>query len=376
MSSYPQQHLNLSRQEEFKDETEKCAICLSETKDRTIIAPCYHSQYCFRCILVWSQKSRKCPLCLGPIDHFLHHLSPNADYERYYPLPLLQPEKPQPSTSTHHLHQPSLPSRSVSDSKIREIQETKHALISLDRRKFIYRHGLYAKHIGANEFTCFRPICPSSFTRHFAEHKTRVTTFLRRELAVFEHLEGQIEARIRYILQILLSLDCKSDSAIRLFTHYIAPNKKAIQLIHQLQSIHHDLLQSARNASDERLIPPPANRSDQTLAIHTSRLHIRFIIIAHRTTLSISTRHHLTSLSLSQKATKIKLPYIEPRTSLIRSKPKCSIEIYLSAQLTLQARRTHNIHCINYWYLLASIIFDTSAHSFSFSSTNSMSYLL
>ncbi|KAH9817355.1 hypothetical protein DFH28DRAFT_1220258 [Melampsora americana] len=234
MSSYSHPHLNPSTQEELKDEPEKCAICLSETKDRTIIAPCYHSQYCFRCILLWSEKSKKCPLCLGTIDHFLHHLSPHADYERYFPLPLLQPDKPQTSTSTHHLHHPSAPSRSLSDSKLREIQENKHAFISLDRRKFIYQHGLYAKHIGANDFTCFRPICPSTFTRHFSEHKTRVTSFLRRELAVFEHLKGQIEARIRYILQILISLDCKSEGAIRLFSEFIEDLPLAEHFAHEL----------------------------------------------------------------------------------------------------------------------------------------------
>ncbi|EGG07178.1 uncharacterized protein MELLADRAFT_86024 [Melampsora larici-populina 98AG31] len=163
MSSYPHQQLNPSRQEQLKDKAEKCSICLSETKDRlileqflfafnqkTIIAPCYHSQYCFQCILVWSQTSRKCPLCLATIDHFLHHLGPNADYEQYYPLPLLQPNKSHPSTSTHQLHQPLPPTRSLSDSKIQEIQETKHALISLDHRQFIYPHFYVVSLLSSN----------------------------------------------------------------------------------------------------------------------------------------------------------------------------------------------------------------------------------
>lgn len=95
--------------EEIED-IDRCAICLSEVQDKvrsplllpskpladdphlgwrqTIVSPCQHSQYCFACILAWSDQSRRCPLCLGPISHLLHNIRSLNDYQRYFPLPL------------------------------------------------------------------------------------------------------------------------------------------------------------------------------------------------------------------------------------------------------------------------------------------------
>lgn len=111
--------------------------------------------------------------------------------------------------------------RSLPASRVQEIKEEERVRFALERRRYIYRHHLYAKHIGSNPVTRFRPISPRVFSRNLSEFKARITAFLRRELCIFDGLVGRVEDHISYIIEILLSLDCKSDGAIRLFSEFI-----------------------------------------------------------------------------------------------------------------------------------------------------------
>merc|ERR1712093_155155 len=74
-----------------EDESLHCAICLSVIDNRTVVQPCMHDAYCFVCILAWSQQSRRCPLCVGPIEACLvHSIRSERDFQRHYlpPLPV------------------------------------------------------------------------------------------------------------------------------------------------------------------------------------------------------------------------------------------------------------------------------------------------
>ncbi|KAG0150607.1 hypothetical protein CROQUDRAFT_58027 [Cronartium quercuum f. sp. fusiforme G11] len=232
------------REQVNREENEvRCTICLSELIDKTIISPCYHAQYCFRCVLTWTQLSRRCPLCCGPIEYLLHNLSSQADHERYYPLPLLPPH--QPPSNSRAGQRSSSARRTVPAARLQEIREEERARFALDRRRYVYRHSLYAKHIAANPSTRFRPISTRTFNRDQAAFKARATSFLRRELCVFDGLVGGVEERIGYIIQILLSLDCKSEGAIRLFSEFIGGLDLAEHFAHELscflRSPYHDV---------------------------------------------------------------------------------------------------------------------------------------
>ena len=43
-------------------ERDRCAVCLEDIKVRTCLDKCFH-EFCYTCILQWSEVSRSCPLC-------------------------------------------------------------------------------------------------------------------------------------------------------------------------------------------------------------------------------------------------------------------------------------------------------------------------
>lgn len=59
--------------DDIAESGEMCVICLQPVQDRTIVGDCDHSIFCFDCINVWSNQSRKCPLCTAPMREFLVH---------------------------------------------------------------------------------------------------------------------------------------------------------------------------------------------------------------------------------------------------------------------------------------------------------------
>lgn len=53
---------------------------------------------------------------------------------------------------------------------------------ALERRKYVYREGLFAKHIASNRYTGFKPFTPQAFASN-PELKSRVIKFIRREVS-------------------------------------------------------------------------------------------------------------------------------------------------------------------------------------------------
>lgn len=66
-----------------------CLICLrSDIQDRSVLPTCLHSLFCFECILQWSEIKRTCPLCKRPIgDYILHNVRNDSDYSRHFLRP-------------------------------------------------------------------------------------------------------------------------------------------------------------------------------------------------------------------------------------------------------------------------------------------------
>ena len=53
--------------------------------------------------------------------------------------------------------------------------------LALQKRKWIYKHNLFAKHVASNAYTRYQSFTPSQFATS-AERKSRVVKFARREV--------------------------------------------------------------------------------------------------------------------------------------------------------------------------------------------------
>lgn len=47
-----------------------------------------HAVFCFACIWSWLESSRRCPLCVQPVDHVRTHVRSDTDFQSHYLLPL------------------------------------------------------------------------------------------------------------------------------------------------------------------------------------------------------------------------------------------------------------------------------------------------
>jgi len=59
-----------------------CPICLEKFDNITFLDICFH-QFCFVCILQWSEVNFKCPLCKSDFHSLIYDVKSNTDYKRY-----------------------------------------------------------------------------------------------------------------------------------------------------------------------------------------------------------------------------------------------------------------------------------------------------
>ncbi|KAF8829719.1 hypothetical protein HHX47_DHR2000139 [Lentinula edodes] len=132
-----------------------CAICLQEVVDRTMIPICSHDLFCFDCLMIWTEQSRRCPLCSQKIgDHLIHNYRSRYDYQKHFLPPLrtnspkpLAPMANRPVASGRYERRRRIP-REIRERSRRERDERDEAdrfERALAKRKWIYRHDLYAK---------------------------------------------------------------------------------------------------------------------------------------------------------------------------------------------------------------------------------------
>ncbi|EFP81506.2 hypothetical protein PGTUg99_004003 [Puccinia graminis f. sp. tritici] len=252
--------------QEGGDNQDQCAICLDLIINQAVIVPCQHSEYCFRCMRIWTTTSNRCPICVQPIDHLVHRIDPRTkDFQIFHPLPIMpnlnngddnnrqsQAASPTLPAAQHPPNSESGPSSSQSDH-----------FIGLDRRQFIYRHSLYAKHIPSNRYTQFYPVSSKHFLKDRSKNPSeptrrdcpsakliaRTIRFLQRELRAIqpEVLAHPIEHSIRVIIIILHRADSNSSEAVHLFSQLIRDPQLAQHFSHELtcflRSPYDDLLQ-------------------------------------------------------------------------------------------------------------------------------------
>jgi len=220
--------LSKEGEEELEPDGEHCSICLQTIADRTVIPTCSH-EFCFECLLVWTAQSRRCPLCSQNVgDYLIHHIRSKYDFQKHFltplrnspPPPQLQPSLPQGSST-----RPRRARREVQwGTTSRRAQEREAAAIdeferAVDRRRWIYRHRLYAKHVASNSFTRYRPFpTPAQFSAN-SDLITRATIFVRRELRVWGCLD--VEFLTTFTISLMKSLDIRSEPAVKLLAEFL-----------------------------------------------------------------------------------------------------------------------------------------------------------
>lgn len=160
-------------QEELDEDTETdhCSICLQPISDRTIVPSCSH-EFCFECLLIWTgelsiertsrvflttrilspstDQSRKCPLCTQAIgDYLIHNIRSKYDFQKHYLPPLRT--SPQPLSSNALVRatvQHRARTRREREWGRRQRQQREEAdelERAVEKRKWVYRHHLFAK---------------------------------------------------------------------------------------------------------------------------------------------------------------------------------------------------------------------------------------
>ncbi|KAI9242302.1 MAG: hypothetical protein BYD32DRAFT_255636 [Podila humilis] len=173
-----------------------CVICLNPCEDRAVLENCQH-EFCFRCILQWSMISHSCPLCVQIFESCLHQIEDDRHFKvhTFDPLPSHSSKKGSSSSSDmvvphgiiRQIYGPPqrrrrfetsrlLPEESAAERTIVEQQE-----LRLERRREVYRHKLFVKHMGANKISGFQQITPETF-KIFPQLIERLVPWIRREL--------------------------------------------------------------------------------------------------------------------------------------------------------------------------------------------------
>jgi hypothetical protein len=153
--------------EEEESDDDSCSICLHRVEDRTVIPNCSH-EFCFafwsgsvraesiprdsvKLLIIHSGQSRRCPLCNQAAgEYVIHNIRSRYDYQKHFLAPL---KSASPTRRTEQ--QAAL--RNVRERAARRrrerrgsgphdgMDEADRLERSIQKRKWIYEHDLYAK---------------------------------------------------------------------------------------------------------------------------------------------------------------------------------------------------------------------------------------
>ncbi|KZF21836.1 hypothetical protein L228DRAFT_248591 [Xylona heveae TC161] len=176
---------------------EPCVICLERISELAIAVPCQHHNFDFLCLVSWLQQQSSCPLCKSEVTAVKYGPSPQG-YKTYTVTSTTPTPTPTPTPSSgpsqassrfrgsgaplqHRPFGPRRPRRPLSPPSPNE---------ALVRRRRVYRHQLYSRHVGSNRLSRFRDLTPQMFCRD-AELVSRARKWIRRELQVFAFLNPE-----------------------------------------------------------------------------------------------------------------------------------------------------------------------------------------
>ncbi|KAF5022584.1 hypothetical protein F66182_5370 [Fusarium sp. NRRL 66182] len=216
-------HEITTRQE---DATDCCVICLESITEVCEAIPCEHRNFDYLCLLSWLEQSPKCPLCKAVISQVRHALDEPVAKTYTVPRPVPKAQNQQPETRNyapayirrHHL----TPRRRPYPRRSRYETSTLNPSDEIARRRDVYSHNRYSKHVGSNRLSRYRELTPAAFCAD-TELVSRARMWIRRELHVFSFLapdandtESQpgdrrrannAEFLLEYIVAVLKSVD-------------------------------------------------------------------------------------------------------------------------------------------------------------------------
>lgn len=232
-----------------QDDQPWCLIChTTPIQDPTVLPKCLHSQFCFVCIVRWMSIKRSCPLCLAEVgEYVIHAVREDDDFVRWYlpPPPLASstctPTTPGGGSSNSSVSQRRDMVRQVQRARMQRstAQHDEASARTLAFRAHIYRHLLYAHHVGSNPHTGYTS-CPTPLQiRQSLPHANgadivrRITTFLRRELTLFPHVD--VEWVTRYIVSLCQVWRVGDDEMVRCVGEFVGGEARARHLLHELE---------------------------------------------------------------------------------------------------------------------------------------------
>ncbi|KAG8751439.1 hypothetical protein FRC12_012446 [Ceratobasidium sp. 428] len=200
-----------------QEDDNHCIICLQTVADRTVLINCAHDRMCFACIKQWAEQSRRCPLCNSPIGtHLIHRIRSQYDYQKYYLPPLRHSPPPENIVIEARTARRTRARRNTTSAEEIERDELDRAI---EKRRWVYRHGLFAKHIASNAHTRFRPnLTPQQITNS-PELQSRCQMFVRRELRVWPNMD--VEFLTNFILSLVKSIDIRTEASIKLISEFL-----------------------------------------------------------------------------------------------------------------------------------------------------------
>ncbi|KAI8815705.1 uncharacterized protein EV422DRAFT_548468 [Fimicolochytrium jonesii] len=256
----------------------RCTVCLEPYKHRTSITPCYHS-FCFVCISQWAEVSRSCPHCRQKFIFAVIHGEDEHDEHELHEFPeLSQPEK-----AAYAFRPPTLPS--VSERPHRQSRravlwgqrapspDVVRIIRSEEKRRFIYRHGLRAKHVGSSVNSKCKQFEAAEF-RRFPALLRKLEPWIVRDLKAALLVED-VEIIKHVVMDLLTKEDLQSDTGINHLSDFLAD--KAEHFIHELKcfarspfnmDVYDTQVQYDPAPGDGRFVPEPLTEPNQTQLLH------------------------------------------------------------------------------------------------------------
>ncbi|PWN47048.1 hypothetical protein IE53DRAFT_321916, partial [Violaceomyces palustris] len=210
---------------EDEDEPPSCLICLGEVEDMAILPHCKHACFCFECIVKWATLKRRCPLCNQDVGPFIiHSVRSQEDYLKHSLRPLHLEDPLLASRNRWRTTRSGLVQGQRDDEERRRKIEHKEMLRvdrALRKRKEIYRLGLYAKHVGSNRHTRYRPPPTPSQIASSPDIQSSLAAFIRRDLYSWPNLD--VEFLTTYSVSIMKTMEISSEESLTLLSEFLGP---------------------------------------------------------------------------------------------------------------------------------------------------------
>ncbi|KAJ3320237.1 hypothetical protein HDU76_000354 [Blyttiomyces sp. JEL0837] len=232
-------------------DTGYCPICLTEFDDWTMLPSCFHA-FCHECILQWANVSRSCPLCKRGFSECFHDFLSDRDYRKYIFPPLSQANSiarvdawgHPTNTSTRttrrtHPYTSTEVRRRLDNARRHRYHLSEHEassgdqlrMSSFEKRRYIYQHGLYAKHVGSTLNSRYRNgVTPEMFKKD-SGLRSRVMAWVRRELQVLMR-DYDVEFLRDFVVAVMERFDLQTERAVQLLRPYFMEHTE--HFVHEL----------------------------------------------------------------------------------------------------------------------------------------------